>query len=163
MHFEEHRLRHQRYGGANGGIEPLQMACLGDSLSLCGDSNQFVGFSQRSSDGLFDEHVHAGLHESARDLEMRRGRHGDRNCLRLGRLQHFFQRAVGFSFKLTSHGGGAGGVRVADAGKFYFAGGGKLVINAGMVAPKGAYARYGNTDFFFSRQSSVLGLQEKRL
>ena len=101
------------------------------------------------------------MHESARDLEMRRGRHGDRNCLRLGRLQQFFQRAVGFSFKLTGHGGGAGGVRVADAGKFHFAGGAELVINARMVAPEGTHAHDANTDFFFSGQVAVLSRQER--
>ena len=92
---------------------------------------------------------------------MRRSGHGDRNRLRLGRLQQFFQRAVGFSFKLTRHGGGAGGVRVADAGKFHFAGGGKLVINARMVAPKRSNADHGNADFFFSRQVAVLSRQER--
>ena len=57
----------------------------------------------------------------------------------------------------------AGSVRVADAGKFHFAGGGKLAINARMVAPKRPNADHGNTNFLLGRQSSVLGRQEKRL
>ena len=39
----------------------------------------------------------------------------------------------------------------------------KIAIDTRVVAPEGAHAHDGNTDFFFSRQSSVLGLQEKRL
>ena len=52
---------------------------------------------------------------------------------------------------------------LVDAGEIHFASGGKLVIKARVVAPEGAYAYHGNTDFFISRQSARLGRQERRL
>src|SRR5271154_1384019 len=70
MNLEEHGARYNFAHGDDGGVETLEMADLQNCFIALSDRDQRVGFLQRSSDWLFDEHVNSRGEQTATDASM---------------------------------------------------------------------------------------------
>jgi hypothetical protein len=145
--FKKHGAGEEREGGADGGIEALEMTGLGDALALGGDAEEFIGFGERGGDGLFDEDVNAGFHEGAGDRQVEDGGHGDGRGLDFAVSgQELGDGAEGFAVELAGNGVGAGCIGIDDADQTDAAGLMELTIDAGVIASEGADADDGDVD-----------------
>src|ERR1700680_2588419 len=81
MHFKEHGPRNNRNSGADGGIEALQVSDLADAAQSLRQADEFVGFSERYRQRLFNQHVDAGLHQLPGGIEMMDRGHRTRGSL----------------------------------------------------------------------------------
>ncbi len=142
MDFEKHRPGDQRGSGANRGIESLQVSDLTDAAEALRQANQFVGVGQRGSQRLFHQNVNSGFHQSAGNLAMVDGGHGDGGGLHFTmRGDELFDRTKGPAAKFAGNGVGSLGIGVNDSHQpNCFALLRELVIDAGVVASEGAHA-----------------------
>ncbi len=88
--FEKHRTRNNRLCGDHSRIKAFQVADLQDAGIALGGGYQLVGFLERSSHGLFDQHVHAGFEHSAACRSVALRGNGDADGIRPFRQQGVF-------------------------------------------------------------------------
>lgn len=164
MDFEKHRLRDQRNGRANCGIETFEMADLGDAPGLSCELDQFVGFKERCRDGLLDQNVDSRLHELASGGEMVDCGDGDRSGVDFQRTgDQVVYRPEGVTVKFFGDSFCARKVLVDHCCQIYgFCFACKLVIDARMIATEGADTDYGHIDWLIVWQCESLKLSVQR-
>ncbi len=141
MDLEEHRLGEQRKSRAHRGIETFQVADLRDAAVSFGCSDQLVGLGHAGRQRLLDQHVHAGLHQLTSDREMQNGGNGDRD-----RVDPFRNKLSGgkegAGFEFSGDGLCAREIVIGYAHELnaICRVGGKLAVNAGMIASEGSSA-----------------------
>ena len=64
--LEEHGVVDAGGEGGNGGIEALEVTDLDEALMLIGEADEGICLGEGGSDGLFDEHVQAGVQKASR-------------------------------------------------------------------------------------------------
>ena len=153
MHLKKHRLGDEGQGGADGWIEALQVSGLGDAAVFRGQMQQFIGLGESRGQWLFDQHVDAGFHQGASDLEMKHGGHGDRRRLHLAvGGEHLLQRAERLAAELAGDGIGAGRIGIDYSHQAHAVRLLQLAINAGVIASERARADDRDIDGEFAAQ-----------
>src|SRR5208282_1853845 len=106
--------------------------------------DEFLGFGERGSERLFDQHVDAGGHQVARYGKMMHGGRGDGSGLHFAvRSKQLIDRAEPLATELAGDGVGAIHVRIyyseqADGFALLF----EFFVDAGVVASEDACAHY---------------------
>src|SRR5579872_799056 len=148
MYFKKHGPRNDRNSCADRGIEALQMSNLTDAAESVRKADQFVGFGERCRQRLFDEHVDSGLHQLLGGFEVvnRRYRHRGSLDFAVGGGE-LLDRAKTTASKFARNRGSARRIRVDDSDQPYrdsfF---GELMVDASVVAAKGAYTNHGDVN-----------------
>src|SRR5580700_1157040 len=77
MDFEKHRARDDFSDGDDGWVEAFDVADLKNAAVALRGSDERVGFVERCSDGLFEEHVNSGRKDAGADARVFDGWHGE--------------------------------------------------------------------------------------
>jgi len=123
------------------GTVPVVSAVMGAAaggIAFLGSTNHLIRFFERSRDRLFDEHVNAGLEQSARDFTVHLGRHCDAGGIYLADQRAPISGPINFSFAAAFTANRAGGffVQIADRDKFGQTLGSESRVDACMLAAK---------------------------
>ena len=159
VNFKKHRTRDYGKSGAYGGIEALKVSDLHDAAIFLGQADEFVGFPQRGRQGFFDQHIDPSLHQLACGTQMMNCGHRHRCRLNFtvggGEL---LDRTKAVAAKFAPHRVRLGCISINYTDQPYRSALlGELVVNASVVAAKGAHPDHSDIDKVIGGQCSVPG------
>ena len=115
---------------------------------LCARPNQFVGFRQRRGQRLFDQHINPGFHQGPRSLKVADRGNSDGGGLHFAVRGHqLLDRPESAAAEFAGDGVGPGHIGIHhshQADRFALLR--QLVIDAGVVASKGAHADHSHVN-----------------
>ena len=159
MDLEKHRLRKQRDSCADCRVETLEVPDLNNASGPLGDADDLVGLGQRRGQRFLDEHIDAGLHQLACDLQVLNRRHDDRRCIHAS--AQLAQRQTRGIPEFAAYRSSARRIRISNRRQLYaVAFLLELAVDTRVVAPESARADYGNPDFWLKGQGSLILRQE---
>ncbi len=147
MDFEKHGARDDFSDGDDGGIEAFDVADLKNAATAFRGGDERVGFIERCSDGLFNEHVNSGCQDARADARVFSGWNGKADGVdAVGRECVQVEKNAGAEFRGNFL--RAVGVGIDDADEFGALG---FAPNANMVASEIADADDGYADVFLAQ------------